>query len=216
MGLAWPLFWGPACPHQGHPESKQALGDLALAPAFHPRSCPDVLCMGRIPHSTQTRLQSLAVSHRLHQGLLPVTTSLEEIRSQLSVHSLRGISRTHHIQAPGPSSSLPLSTSPGMLRGPGTALVLPLCLSKMSCPPHLSLPPTSLLLHHSPSAPLASGRCPPDTSHSLHHLALSCLCVSCRHVCTVKSRLKGHLLLETHLHYLLSRCPQLIAHPPDV
>ena len=84
-----------------------------------------------------------------------MTTSLEEVRSQLSVLSLRGISRTHHTQAPGPSSGLPLSTSPGMLGGPGTALVLPLCLSEMSCPPNLSLPPTSLPLHHSASAPLA-------------------------------------------------------------
>lgn len=71
MGSAWPSLWGPACPHQGCPDSKQALGDLALAPAFHPWSCPDVPLHGPNPTPRADTAAVSSCSHRLHEAFCP-------------------------------------------------------------------------------------------------------------------------------------------------
>lgn len=156
MSSAWPLFWGLAPTHQRHPGSKQALGHPALTPASRPRqSCHGVILhMGHTPHCMHTRQQSPAVSHRLHQGLMTMTISLEEIRSQLFLHCLRSRSRTHHIQAPGPSSGLPhhvpwhvrRSWDPSRFVSLLVMLSVPFPSLSLSLPPTPSPHPATILL----------------------------------------------------------------------
>ena len=111
--------------------------------------------MGRTPHCMHTRQQSPVVSHQLRSGLMTMTISLEEIRSQLFVHCLRSRNRTHHIQAPGPSSGLPHHIPWHVRRSWDLSRFVSVSLGNVVCPlslplslsPSLSLsPPATVLL----------------------------------------------------------------------
>lgn len=157
-----------------------------------------------------------------------MTTSLEEIRSQLSVHSQRHQQDTPH---PGTWTILrpPSQHIPWHVRGPGTALVLPLCLSKMSCPPNPSLPPPPLFCFITPILPrLLQAKTPlqtPPTPFTPFTTLHSPACVSPEpaeptfircHVCMVKSRSRATSLLEAHLHSPPHPLPPTDSSPRDV
>lgn len=179
-GLSLASLWGPACPPQGCPDSKQALGDLALAPAFHPPRVSSGEIAAWANHMGKVRLQSSCGSSTAPSGPF-AHDHFSRDRSQLSCPlSQRHQQDTPHF-APGPSSGLPLSTSPGML-GVLVQLSFCLCVSPKCLVPQI--PPAPHLFSAS-SLPLLPRLLQAD---ALQHLplpslpslpcTLSCLCVS--------------------------------------